>query len=33
MQALDPLPSDNYGVHVENDMDHRRLLWLLNKNW
>ena len=31
MQALQPLPLDSYGVHVANEMDHRRLLWLLNK--
>ena len=31
MQTLDPLPSDNFGVHIENDQDHRKLLWLLNK--
>lgn len=24
------LPADNFGVHVENDMDERRLLWLVN---
>lgn len=25
------LPADNFGVHVENDMDRRRLLWLANQ--
>jgi hypothetical protein len=31
MQNLDRLPSDNFGVHIENDEDHRKLLWLLTK--
>jgi len=25
------LPEDNFGVHVENEMDERRLLWLVNQ--
>ncbi|HEX7642574.1 MAG TPA: hypothetical protein VF472_10260 [Burkholderiaceae bacterium] len=25
------LPPDNFGVHVENEMDERRLLWLVNQ--
>jgi hypothetical protein len=31
MQTLDPLPEDKFGVFVENDADHRKLLWLLKK--
>jgi hypothetical protein len=25
------LPEDNFGVHVENEIDERRLLWLVNQ--
>lgn len=28
---FDQLPDDNFGVHVEDDMDQRRLLYLVNK--
>ena len=28
---FDTLPPDNFGVYVENDMDKRKLLWLVNQ--
>jgi hypothetical protein len=31
MQNFNSLPADTYGVHVENDIDHLKLLWLLDK--
>lgn len=30
-QVYTELPDDNFGVQVDNDMDRRRLLWLLNE--
>jgi len=30
-RPLEELPPDNFGVHVENDTDRRRLLWLVNE--
>ncbi len=31
MLPLGTLPADNFGVHVENDIDERKLAWLLNQ--
>lgn len=30
-RVFDALPEDNFGVHVENEVDARRLLWLVDK--
>jgi len=31
IDAIESLPADSYGVHVQNDMDARRLLYLVEK--
>lgn len=31
IEIFDALPEDNFGVHVENDKDARKLLWLVNE--